>query len=286
MNRYREIVLVDYGSTLTRGGCSNDELLCKLHSGSTARHENKPEMSGSSSAASTTSRNVTGRKSAPNQPTNPAGVDEHPTCRQFVCFFRKLGPNERRFRTRSASASTGAAPAVSYNGQDNNVAQPPRRARGVAPLSSSPGTASRHARPSSHRSSRHSSSTPPLCSTPVTRNSGRTSPRRRSNNQTSPAGAGTAQHVSLQLFKAFPLTVVCWGKGKQTIITHPSSAHPHSEIHHNTTNTQKMTTNSFGGALPRFDYPTIQPVVARASRFQGLPIAARIVSIAAAAGLG
>ncbi|ROW00874.1 hypothetical protein VPNG_08267 [Cytospora leucostoma] len=46
-----------------------------------------------------------------------------------------------------------------------------------------------------------------------------------------------------------------------------------------------MTTNSFGSSLPRFDYPTIQPVATKASRIQGLPVSARIVTIAAAAGL-
>lgn len=47
-----------------------------------------------------------------------------------------------------------------------------------------------------------------------------------------------------------------------------------------------MTTNSFGGALPRFDYPTIQPVVQKASRMSGLSLPVRLVSIAAAAGFG
>lgn len=47
-----------------------------------------------------------------------------------------------------------------------------------------------------------------------------------------------------------------------------------------------MTTNSFGGALPRFDYPSIQPIVRKASRINGLSIPVRLVSIAAAAGFG
>lgn len=46
-----------------------------------------------------------------------------------------------------------------------------------------------------------------------------------------------------------------------------------------------MTTNSFGSPLPRFDYPSIQPAVTRASRVKGLPLSARIFSVAAAAGL-
>ncbi|ROW08318.1 hypothetical protein VMCG_03208 [Cytospora schulzeri] len=46
-----------------------------------------------------------------------------------------------------------------------------------------------------------------------------------------------------------------------------------------------MTTNSFGSPLPRFDYPSIQPAVTRASRIKGLPLSARIVSVAAVAGL-
>lgn len=47
-----------------------------------------------------------------------------------------------------------------------------------------------------------------------------------------------------------------------------------------------MTTNSFGGALPRFDYPTIQPVVRKVSRISGLAIPVRLMSVAAAAGFG
>ncbi|KAJ0119713.1 hypothetical protein N8I77_012560 [Diaporthe amygdali] len=46
-----------------------------------------------------------------------------------------------------------------------------------------------------------------------------------------------------------------------------------------------MTTNSYGSALPKFDYPSIQPAVTRASRLKALPLSARIVSVAAAAGL-
>lgn len=66
---------------------------------------------------------------------------------------------------------------------------------------------------------------------------------RRSNNQTSPVlwSWATAQHVSLQLFKAFPLTMGCPGERKQTIITHLSFRHPHSEIHHSTTITRHLT---------------------------------------------
>ncbi|KUI53616.1 hypothetical protein VP1G_01021 [Cytospora mali] len=46
-----------------------------------------------------------------------------------------------------------------------------------------------------------------------------------------------------------------------------------------------MTTNSFGSPLPRFDYPSIQPVVNKTSRVYGLTPSARIISVAAAAGL-
>lgn len=47
-----------------------------------------------------------------------------------------------------------------------------------------------------------------------------------------------------------------------------------------------MTTNSYGSALPKFDYPSIQPAVTRASRIKALPLSARIVSVAAVAGIG
>lgn len=46
-----------------------------------------------------------------------------------------------------------------------------------------------------------------------------------------------------------------------------------------------MTTNSFGSPLPRFDYPSVQPAVTRASRIKALPLPARILSFVAAAGL-
>ncbi|KAI7777875.1 hypothetical protein LA080_002998 [Diaporthe eres] len=46
-----------------------------------------------------------------------------------------------------------------------------------------------------------------------------------------------------------------------------------------------MTTNSYGSALPKFDYPSIQPAVTRASRLKALPLSARIVSVAAVAGI-
>ncbi|KAG8169475.1 hypothetical protein KVR01_000220 [Diaporthe batatas] len=46
-----------------------------------------------------------------------------------------------------------------------------------------------------------------------------------------------------------------------------------------------MTTNSYGSALPKFDYPSIQPAVTKASRLKALPLSARIVSVAAVAGI-
>lgn len=47
-----------------------------------------------------------------------------------------------------------------------------------------------------------------------------------------------------------------------------------------------MTTNSCGSALPKFDYPSVKPAVTRASRLKALPLSARLVSVAAAAGIG
>ncbi|POS71416.1 hypothetical protein DHEL01_v210191 [Diaporthe helianthi] len=46
-----------------------------------------------------------------------------------------------------------------------------------------------------------------------------------------------------------------------------------------------MTTNSYGSALPKFGYPSIQPAVPRASALKALPLPVRIVSVAAAAGI-
>ena len=49
-----------------------------------------------------------------------------------------------------------------------------------------------------------------------------------------------------------------------------------------------MTTNSYGSALPRFDFEPLRPAVARAGIARALPLTAGIytVPIIAAAGIG
>ncbi|CAN8097878.1 unnamed protein product [Discula destructiva] len=46
-----------------------------------------------------------------------------------------------------------------------------------------------------------------------------------------------------------------------------------------------MTTNSFGGALPKLDFPSVQPMVQKTSRMGGVAASVRLLSIASAAGL-